>query len=631
MAPTNSQCDRRQLRELLDDKLPAESQENLARHLESCPDCRKELESLAAGPQWWSDAQQLLSTIVNINGATSTDNVLMHGGVVSHADGLRLEFLSPSDDPTRLGRLGPYEIVKVIGRGGMGIVLKGFDSVLHRHVAIKVLAPQWMHSTAARLRFAREARAAAAVVHEHVIAIYAVDSANDVPYLVMPYIDGISLQERIDRASASSARACSARATGSASAKEGTTDTATGIASGTHITNVNGPLELKQILRIGIQIAAGLTAAHAQGLVHRDIKPANILLENGDCPNFRINENGTVPFGIEKARVLITDFGLARAVDDASFTRSCFIAGTPEYMAPEQANGEAVDHRIDLFSLGSVMYAMCTGQSPFHRESTMAVLRQICEGTPRPIREINPKIPKWLERIIARLHAKDPAQRFQTAAEVADLLSQWLAHIEQPSLYPRPREPAELWRAFAGFSGRAVGLRWATAAAMLFVLAGITATEITGISHLSRWIFGGADARPAASLPVLAAPRAKAVLVKGTASEFYANKETAFDNRMADLWQRFQELEKTASAGEISDAAPEMIAQFRSQLAQLQAELPEYRQDPQIIRLRQVGAAIEQLKPQTSLPEAGQGIDSSMREISGRIEQLNQDLYKNFP
>ena len=101
---------------------------------------------------------------------------------------------------------------------------------------------------------------------------------------------------------------------------------------------------MKEILRIGIQIAAGLTAAHAQGLVHRDIKPANILLENG----------------VE--RVLITDFGLARAVDDASFTRSCFIAGTPEYMAPEQANGESVDHRIDLFSLGSVMYAMCTGQ-----------------------------------------------------------------------------------------------------------------------------------------------------------------------------------------------------------------------------------------------------------------------------
>jgi serine/threonine-protein kinase len=574
MDPTNSQCDRRQLRELLEDKLPPKSQDDLAKHLESCPDCRKELESLAAGPQWWSDAQQLLSTIVNINGATSTDNVLKPGGMISRVDGLRLEFLSPSDDPTKLGRLGPYEIVKVIGRGGMGIVLKGFDSVLNRYVAIKVLAPQWMHSTAARQRFAREARAAAAVVHEHVIAIYAVDSANEMPYLVMPFIDGISLQERIDR---------------------------------------DGPLELREIIRIGIQIAAGLTAAHAQGLVHRDIKPANILLENG----------------VE--RVLITDFGLARAVDDASFTRSCFIAGTPEYMAPEQANGEAVDHRIDLFSLGSVMYAMCTGKSPFRRETTMAVLRQICEGTPRSIREINPKIPKWLERIIARLHAKNPAERFQTAGEAAELLGGWLAHIEQPSLYPKPREPAGRWRAFAGFSGRAARLRWAAAAALLLVLAGITATEITGVTRLSRWFLGIEEARSTVSPPVAVVSRSKTSLTKRNTNEFYADKETAFDKRIADLWQRFQELEKTASSGETSDAAPEMIAQFRSQLARLQAELPEYRQDPQIDQLRQIGAAIEQLKPRSSPPEAGQGIDSSMIEISDRIEQLNQDLYRNFP
>src|SRR3972149_440185 len=333
MVLSNSQCDPQRLRQLLDDRLPQESQDDLARHLEACAGCRKELESLAAGPDWWSDAQRLLSTEVNMAGATSAENVQQPSDIKAETvDILRLGFLSPSNDPTKLGRLGPYEIIKVIGRGGMGIVLKGFDAALNRHVAIKVLAPQWMHSEAARLRFAREAQAAAAVVHEHVIAIYAVDSANETPYLVMPFGDGISLQERIDR---------------------------------------DGALELKEILRISIQIAAGLGAAHAQGLVHRDIKPANILLENG------------------KERVLITDFGLARAVDDASFTRSCFIIGTPEYMAPEQANGEFVDHRTDLFSLGSVMYALCAGQSPFRRETTMAVLRQICEGEYQAIRDIN--------------------------------------------------------------------------------------------------------------------------------------------------------------------------------------------------------------------------------------------------
>ena len=330
-------------------------------------------------------------------------------------------------------------------------------------------------------------------------------------------------------------------------------------------------------------------------------------------------------------RVLITDFGLARAVDDASFTRSCFIAGTPEYMAPEQANGEFVDHRIDLFSLGSVMYAMCTGQSPFRRESTMAVLRQICEGTPRSIREINPKIPKWLERIIARLHAKNPAERFQTAAEVRNVLKDWLDHVEQPSIHHRPRYPSRGWRAFAGFSGRAARIRWAAAAALLLMLAGITATEITGATHLSRWLLGVEEARSTGSPPIAVIPRSKAVLVKKSTNEFTANKETAFDKRIADLWQRLQELETTASAGETTDAAPEMLDQFHSQLARLQAELPEYRPDPQIDQLRQVEAAIEQLKPRSSPPEVGQGIDSSMMEISERIEQLNQDLYRNFP
>jgi len=583
MVLSNSQCDRRQLRELLDDRLPPKSQDELARHLESCADCRKELESLAAGQDWWDDAQQLLSTMVNLMGATSTDNVLAPSNKVHNAGCMTLEFLSPSDDPTKLGRLGPYEIAKVIGRGGMGIVLKGFDTALNRYVAIKVLAPQWIHSAAARLRFAREAKAAAAVAHEHVIAIHAVDSANEVPYLVMPFIDGISLQDRIDRAGA------------------------TGYAS------VNGPLELEEILRISVQIAEGLAAAHAQGLVHRDIKPANILLENG------------------KERVLITDFGLARAVDDASFTRSCFIAGTPEYMAPEQANGEFVDHRTDLFSLGSVMYAMCTGQSPFRRETTMAVLRQICEGTPRTIREINPNIPVWLERIIARLHAKNPADRYQTAGDTADLLKQWLAHVEQPSVHPRPRYPSGGWRPFAGFSRRIFPVRWMTAA-LLLMLAALTTTELTGATRLMHLVFGGNDAGQTTRSPAVSAVRrAEMPSAKPGASEFLADKETAFEKRIADLWRQVGELDEKLSAGESSDIAPERLGQFRSQLAQLQAELPEYRQDSQIDQLRQVKAAMERLKPQTSPPEAGQGIDSSMMEISDRIEQLNQDLYRNFP
>jgi len=152
--------------------------------------------------------------------------------------------------------------------------------VLHRVAAVKVMAPQLATNATARKRFRREAQAAAAVRDEHVIDIHAVEEINGLPYLVMEYVSGISLQDRLDQ---------------------------------------GGPLELKEILRIGMQTASGLAKAHAQGLIHRDIKPANILLENG------------------VQRVKITDFGLARAVDDASLTQSGVIAGTPQYMAPEQS------------------------------------------------------------------------------------------------------------------------------------------------------------------------------------------------------------------------------------------------------------------------------------------------------
>src|SRR5262249_52928859 len=133
-----------------------------------------------------------------------------------------------------------------------------------------------------------------------------------------------------------------------------------------------GPLEVKDVLRIGIQSASGLAAAHKHGLIHRDIKPANILLENG------------------VQRVKLTDFGLARAADDASLTRSGLIAGTPAYMSPEQASGEAVDYRSDLFSLGSVLYEMCTGRPAFRASTTVAVIKRVCDEKPRPIREVNP-------------------------------------------------------------------------------------------------------------------------------------------------------------------------------------------------------------------------------------------------
>src|SRR5271157_3429857 len=391
MAVCSHRCDSYRLRLSLEDRLSDSEQAELATHLESCEFCRLELERLAAASQLWGEARLLggeaepgaSPTIGLAHGTLDAEDAVTD---LTAGSSDWFEFLDPPhpDQPGTLGRLGPYEVFEVLGQGGMGVVLKARDPALERTVAIKVLTPALAHGATARRRFAREARAAAAVGHEHIVAIHAVDEFRGLPYLVMQYIPGRSLQERLD---------------------------------------ASAPLEVKEILRIGTQAARALAAAHAVGVVHRDIKPANILLEN--CVE----------------RVKLTDFGLARAIDDVSLTQSGIIAGTPQYMAPEQARGEPVDARSDLFSLGAVLYAMAGGRSPFRADSAMAVLKRVCDDRHRSIRELNPDIPDWLEAVIDRLLAKDPADRFQTAAEVADLLERGLAHDQQPTAVPRPVVP----------------------------------------------------------------------------------------------------------------------------------------------------------------------------------------------
>jgi hypothetical protein len=296
----------------------------------------------------------------------------------------------------------------------MGIVLKAVDTVLQRVVAVKAMTPALAASQAARKRFIAEARAAASVVHEHVVTIHAVQEGK-VPYLVMQLVAGVSLEEKIDRC---------------------------------------GPLHLKEILRIGMQIASGLAAAHAQGLVHRDVKPANILLENG----------------IE--RVKITDFGLARQMESAGLTSSGTIAGTPAYMAPEQARGEHIDFRADLFALGSVLYTMCTGVPQFAGNNNIAILRRVCEDEPRPIAEINPAIPPALAELIARLHRKEPAERPASAAGVAELLEAQLAEAQASGVVARaakrpPGRPHRTRRIALGLTA-VVGAALLVAAAIYF-------------------------------------------------------------------------------------------------------------------------------------------------------------------
>lgn len=386
------------------------------------------LETPAAGRQAKSDARETISP-----------------------DKVSLDFLRPSDQPGCLGALGPYQVIDVIGRGGMGIVLRALDAKLNRIVAVKVLAPELAANPNARRRFLREAQAAAAVSHPHVVTIHAVDE-DKLPYLVMECILGQSLQEKLDR---------------------------------------TGSLRLTEILRIGRQVAEGLAAAHQQGLIHRDIKPANILLENG----------------VE--RVKITDFGLARAADDVAITRPGEVSGTPQYMSPEQARGDGVDHRSDLFSLGCVLYAMCTGRPPFRGDSLAAVIKRLTEDSPRPIAEINPEIPAWLSDVVQRLLEKHPDQRFQTAAELAEVLGTRLANLQVPSQLARAPElaaPERGQQASLPPARVAVLPRIATVLFLLFPLA-FTWFLLAGHQHLGMDL----DADEQAWLGLLGLPLAAAI------------------------------------------------------------------------------------------------------------------------
>jgi serine/threonine protein kinase/formylglycine-generating enzyme required for sulfatase activity len=322
-----------------------------------------------------------------------------------------LEFLVPSTRPDSLGRIGHYEVLQVLGKGGFGIVFRAFDDVLQRVVAVKVMAPQLAATSPARKRFLREARTSAQVRHDNVVQVYEVGE-QPLPYLVMEFIPGETLQQRIDRM---------------------------------------GPLDVPETVRIGRQIAEGLAAAHATDLIHRDIKPGNVLLEGG------------------QHKVKITDFGLARAADDASMTQSGTIAGTPMYMAPEQVVGQTLDQRADLFSLGSVLYQMVAGRPPFRANTTVAVLKRVAEDTPRNIREVIPETPQWLCDIIAKLHAKKPDDRYQSAREVADVLADCEEQLKQNS---RLRDFSRIPQA-KSVPRRSIPKRWTAAAVvLLIVLAG---------------------------------------------------------------------------------------------------------------------------------------------------------------
>jgi Leucine-rich repeat (LRR) protein/tRNA A-37 threonylcarbamoyl transferase component Bud32 len=318
------------------------------------------------------------------------------------------DFLAPPQQAGEVGRLGPYRVLGLLGQGAMALVFRAEETDLKRREALKVLRPALAGNALARQRFLREAQVAAALEHEHIVSIHRVGEDRGLPYLAMPLLQGETLEARLAR---------------------------------------QGRLPLAEVLRVGREVAEGLAAAHGRGLMHRDIKPANVWLED-------LGERGA---SAPRYRVKILDLGLARAVeDDALLTQAGALVSTPLYMAPEQAEGKAVDQRCDLYSLGCVLYRTATGRVPLQADDAAGMLDAVLYAAPRPAAELNPELPPALSDLVMALLAKDPAAR-PAAAQVALALSA----LER---VPPPAPPA------GRLPGRVRRL-WAAAAVLLAALA----------------------------------------------------------------------------------------------------------------------------------------------------------------
>lgn len=316
--------------------------------------------------------QDLLPRLRQLRPTNSAATPYPQGASAMNVNVDTLEILGPPQSADELGRLGPYRVLKRLGQGGMGMVFLAEYPSLQRTVALKVMLPELAKKAVARERFLREARATAKIEHDHIVTIFQVGEDRGVPYLAMQLLKGCSLEDNLRT-------------------KQGA---------------AVAPLTVDQVLKLGREIAKGLAAAHARGLIHRDIKPANIWLD-----------------ATAGGRVKILDFGLARpAEEDAQLTQSGVIVGTATYMAPEQARGERLDARAALFSLGCVLYRLCTGRLPWKGCDVMATLIAVATEPPTPILDLNPDLPAPFARLVMQLLAKRPEDRPASAKAVADAI-----------------------------------------------------------------------------------------------------------------------------------------------------------------------------------------------------------------
>ncbi len=325
-----------------------------------------------------------------------------------------VSLLSPPDRAGELGVLDRFAVRKVLGVGGMGIVLQAEDRQLNREVAIKIMRPSLAAQASMRERFLREARAMATLEHDHVVSIYQVGQHRGVPYLAMPLLAGETLESKLLR---------------------------------------EHRLPVEEILKLGVETAFGLAAAHAKGLIHRDIKPSNLWWETRSLESSPGTRNPTSGDAVlRRGRVKLLDFGLVRVLEEEGhLTCHGFVAGTPAYMSPEQARGETLDERSDLFGLGCVLFQACTGQLPFPGNHPTAIILALTSQPPQRVLELNANLPASLALIVERLLEKDPQRRFQSAAEVATALTAVKCEAD-PAVEPKvhvtppasdPRTPLE--------------------------------------------------------------------------------------------------------------------------------------------------------------------------------------------
>lgn len=355
------------------------SEAELLRHISDCSTCLETLEWMGGEEIWWEQARQSLSSTIcdterfsKTTGIVESICALSNSKVLTSDDPLcaheieqLTSLLDPASHPELLGRIGRYEVEQLVGRGGMGLVFRGYDTELHRVVAIKTLAIHLVPVSSARERFVREGRACASLIHPHIVPVHDVITDGPVPALVMQFVAGPTLDGWLQK---------------------------------------HGPMSFRQAVGLMMQLSEALVSAHEKGFVHRDIKPGNVLLE------------------AEGSRAMLADFGLVRTLDDATLTRSGMLAGTPDFMSPEQARGESVDSRSDLFSLGSLFYTMLAGKPPFQAPEPMAVMNQICHESHLPISDLIPAVPKSIASLIDQLLHKDPSKRMSSARDLFEAL-----------------------------------------------------------------------------------------------------------------------------------------------------------------------------------------------------------------